>query len=263
MRREPTIQRIKPDADGRVLDRRRIRAFYLLILPILLPISSFGAGAFVLDAEFDQVIGGSLIGMGVLLLVAYCVYDTCLINLYPARCYLRWLRERIDLRPNAIVASDDPRAFFVQIIPRENWRVSLGENAADVGLLVVDKKNDELRYEGDLERWTVPAECVRSFRLESFTPPAGLPAIQKFTVVMLVVEMDDREIWETPLAAHHIHFELWTGSKRRRGVELLRRVIGNLVDSKKWPAVENEELWPLRPPNMRAEEEDFGETLGR
>jgi hypothetical protein len=266
MRREPSIQRIKADESGRVLDRRRIRAFYLLMLPILLPILFVGAGAVTiwgLHLPDGNLIGGILFGVGVLLFIVYCVYETCLIGFYPARCYLRWLRECIDRRTDAIVASDDPEAFFVQIIPREKWTVSMGENAADVGLLVIDKKRDELRYEGDLERWTVPAECILSFRLESFTPPAGLPAINEFTLVVLVVELGDRETWETPLACHQVRFELWHGAKRRRGAELLRRMIGNLVDPKRWAAVEDADLWPLRPRRKLPEEADFDESRGR
>jgi len=144
--------------------------------------------------------------------------------------------------------TDDPDAFFVQIIPRENWTVSMGENAGDLGLLRIDYKRQELRYEGDVERWTVPAECVRSYRLRSFTPPNGLPFLNQYTVVLLQVELDDGDIWESPLAAQPIHFESWTPAKRRRGAELLQDAIAHLVDPDRNPAVEDEALWPLRPP---------------
>jgi len=249
--REPRIQRLKPDESGRVLDRRRIRRFYFLMLPILVPILMTGAGAVLawgVEVRNGEAIGIALMVVGGGLFLLYCIYESFFIGVYPARCYLRWLRERIDRRPNAIVTSDDPDAFFVQIIPREKWTVSMGENAADVGLLVVDTKKDELRYEGDLERWTVPADCIRSFKLRSFTPPNGVSFLNRHTVVMLIVETDDRETWETPLACHPIHFEFWTPAKRRRGAELLESVIGNLYDPKRWRPVPEEDLWPLRPP---------------
>ena len=266
MRREPSIKRLKPDESGRVLDKRRIRRFYLLMLPVLLPLLFMGAGALIiwgLEIPNGELIGGIVAGIGFILLILYCVYETCLIGYYPALCYLRWLRERIERRPNAIVAADDPDALFVQIIPREKWTVSMGENAADVGLLVIDKKRDELRYEGDLERWTIPADCIRSFRLHSFTPPAGMAYLNEFTVVVLVVDMEDGDTWETPLACQQVRFELWTGGKRRRGAELLRRAIGHLVDPGKWPPVDEEEMWPLRPPPAAQEERDFGDARRR
>ena len=251
MPRQPRFQRIQPDETGRVLDRRRIRRFYFLMLPALVPVLMVVAGAIIiwgLDLPDGTLIGGSLIGLGVALFVAYCVFETYLIGIIPARCYLRWLRDRVDRRPDAIVPAHDPDALFVQIIPRENWAVVMGENAGDVGLLFIDHGRRELRYEGDLERWTVPAECVRSFRLRSFTPASGMAATNKHTVVMLEVELPGGDTWETPLACHPIHFEFWTPAKRRRGAELLREAIGHLVDPARWPAVDDRDLWPLRPP---------------
>ena len=97
----------------------------------------------------------------------------------------------------------------------------------------------------------MPADCIRSFRLRKFTPPNGVSFLNEHTVVMLIVEMDDRETWETPLACHPIHFEFWTPAKRRRGAELLEDVIGNLYDPKRWPPVPDDDLWPLRPPTGR------------
>jgi hypothetical protein len=254
MPRAPILERIEPDADGPVLDPRRIRKFYFLMAPVLLPLIVGGAGIAVVSlTESDEgtVLGGTLIGLGVLLFILYCIYETCFIGIFPARCYLKWLRQRIDRRSEPVVRSDDPDAFFVQVIPREKWTVSMGENAADVGLLRVDEKRQELRYEGDLERWVVPAECIRSFRLRSFTPPNGIAALNEHTVVMLIVELDDREILETPLAAHPMHVELWSPGKRRRGAELLEDLIGHLVDPERWPAVDPDRLWPLVPPPAR------------
>ena len=254
MDRVPTYRRIKPDELGRVLDKRRIRRFYILMLPILLPIGAGTAGGLVLafmDGPDANTLGITLVCSAVLLLAVYLVFESFLIGYYPANCYLRWLRERIDRRTDAIVTSDDPNALFVQIIPREKWEVSMGENATDVGLLVLDRKKQELRYEGDLERWTVPIECVRSFRLHSFTPPGSPSLMQKFTVVDLIVEDKDGTTWETPLACHPIQFEFWTPGKRRVRAQILRELIAHLIDPKKWPAVDDEDLRGIRAPAAR------------
>ena len=261
MSRETILERIHPDDTGRVLDRRRIRGFYLLMLPALLPFLVGGAGVFLAfdsGSDIEELVAGILIGVGVLLFLVYCVYESFLIGIYPARCYLQWLRERIDRRTDSIVKSDDPDAFFVQIIPRKNWSVAMGENAADVGLLVLDQKRHELRYEGDLERWAVPTECVRSFRLHSFTPPGGVPFLNKYTLVMLHVDLEDGDDWETPLACQPVHFEFWTPGKRRQRAELLADAIGHLVEPDRWPAIDEELLWPLRPPKRLQAVADFG-----
>ena len=254
MDRVPKYRRIKPDELGRVLDKRRIRRFYVLMLPILLPIGAGAAGGLVLgfmEGPDANPLGISLICLAAVLFAVYLVFESFLIGYYPANCYLRWLRERIDRRTDAVVASDDPDALFVQIIPREKWEVSMGENASDVGLLLLDHKKRELRYEGDLERWTVPTECVRAFRLHSFTPPGSPSLMQKFTVVDLIVEDEDGKTWETPLACHPIQFELWTPGKRRVRAQILRELIGNLVDSKQWPAVDEEDFRGIRAPAPR------------
>src|SRR5262249_44791959 len=159
-----------------------------------------------------------------------------------------WLRQRIDQRPDAIVAADDPEAFFVQIIPRENWSVSMGENAGDVGLLRVDHQGQELRYEGDVERWTGPAEGGLSLPVRSCTPPDTLSFLTQHAVLLLQVELEDGEVWETPLAAQPIHCEAWTPARRRRRAELLQDEIGRLVDPACYPVLEDEDLRPLRPP---------------
>jgi hypothetical protein len=253
VRREPFIRRIEPDETGRVLDRKRIRRFYLLMTPALIPILTIAAGAYIIwgsDLPDAETVGGVTVAAGFVLLFAYVIFETYFISHYPARCYLRWLRDRIECRPDAVVKADDPDAFFVQIIPRENWTMTIGENASDMGLLRVDAARGELRYEGDLERWVIPADRVISFKLRTFTPPGGTPAINGFWVVELIVELDDDDPWETPLAAQAIHFERWSPAKRRRGAELLRRAIGHVVDPERWPAVDPEELWPLRPPDM-------------
>jgi len=255
VRREPIIRRITPDQTGRVLDPRRVRRFYLLMLPVLAPLLTLAAGAVIiwgLDLPDGELIGGIVFAVGFLLLIAYCVFETCYLSHYPSRCYLHWLRERIDRRPDAVVKADDPDAFYVQIIPRENWTISMGENASDMGLLRVDPARRELRYEGDLERWVVPAESIVSFRLHSFTPPNALAAMSQFWVVDLLVDLDDDgDRWETPLAAQPVHFEKWSPAKRKRGAELLRRCIANLVDPQRWRPADDEELWPLRPPAAR------------
>jgi hypothetical protein len=153
------------------------------MLPALLPILMIGAGALIiwgLDVPDGDTVGGIAVAGGFVLLIAYFVFETYFISHYPARCYLRWLRERIERRPDAVVKADDPEAFFVQIIPRENWTKTMGENASDLGLLRVDRARGELRYEGDLERWVIPADRVISFKLRTFVPPGGIPAVNGF-----------------------------------------------------------------------------------
>lgn len=242
------------DADSpRVLAPGRVRAFYLLMAPAVVSVLFCGFGGWLAATEEAYLIlGVAVLAAGVGLGLGYLVFDTYFIGVLPARCYLRWLRERIDRRPDAVVAADDPDALFVQHIPRENWKVSIGENASDVGLLVLDYSRGVLLYEGDGERWLVPAASIRSFKLDRFTPPNGVDRLNRYTVVMLRLEVEgEDEPVVTPLAAHPIHWRPWTPGAREAGARCLRAAIGHLVDPGRWPRPTAEELHPLLPPVRR------------
>src|SRR5262249_50755729 len=140
-------------------------------------------------------------------------------------------------------------AFFVQHIPRKKWDVSIGENASDVGLLLLDYRRRVLLFEGDAERWVIPARSICSFKLEQFTPANGLAFLNRHTVVMLRVDLDDEnDLVLTPLAAQPIHWRPWTPGARDAAARRLREAIGHLVDPERWPRPNEDELSALIPP---------------
>lgn len=261
MEREPTFERIRPDELGRILDRRRIRVFYLQFLLLAVPWPLILGGWITAEESTDdteEFLAGVLICLGILSFVANIVFGSFFINHYPARWYLRWLRERIERRTDPVVRSDDPAALFVQVIPRGNWRVIMGENASDVGLLVLDWERRELRYEGDLERWVIPAEAIQATHVHSFTPPTGISWLEGQTVLLLSARLPDGKDREIPLAPLQVHLEFWTPSRKRHRAELLERAIGCLVAPGRWPAVEDSDLRPLRPPHRSDDDADYG-----
>jgi len=243
------IVELEDTATERALAPGRIRRFYLLMLPAAFSILFCGFGGWLTYTDDEWLLPGvGLVAAGVLLGIAYIVFETWFIGVLPARCYLRWLRERIDRRADAVVATDNPDAFFVQHIPESKWAVTMGENAADLGLLHVDYAKRTIWYEGDVERWVVPADSIVSFRLESFTPPNGAEMFLRHTVVMLEVMADEDETLVTPLAAHPLHWRAWTPARRKRGAKQLLAAIRHLVDPKKWPRPHPEDLDQLLPP---------------
>lgn len=227
----------------------RVRRFYLLMFPALLSVVFCGFGGWLAATEEEwTTVGIAIIALGVLLGAAYAVFDMFFISVLPARCYLRWLREKIDRRPDAIVPADDLDALFVQHIPRRNWKVAIGENACDVGLLRIDYARGVLLFEGDEERWVVPAESIRSFRLQSFTPPNGVDVLNRQTVLLLEVDVEDEEEpLVMPLAGQAIHWRPWNPRAREDAAKRLRHAIGHLVDPKRWPRPNEGDLWPLIP----------------
>jgi hypothetical protein len=247
--REPLVLSLHEDDGERVLAPGRVRRFYWLFAPLVLSFISCGVGGWlVTGAEWMPIVGAVLLGVGVLLGIGYVIFESFYISVIPARCYLRWLRERIDQRTDAVVTADDPNAFFVQLIPRKNWEVNIGENASDVGLLLLDHRNRLMKYEGDIERWVVPAECILSFRLRSFTPPAGMDFLNRHTVLMLRFQGEDDTVVLRPLAAHPLYWEPWTPRSRERAAECLEDAIGHFVDPDHWPRPYEQDLAMLIPP---------------
>lgn len=249
MGRRATVIALDEDDSERVLAPGRVRRFYWLFAPLVLSFVSCGFGGWlVTDSGGQPIAGVLLLGVGFLLGIAYAVFETLFISVIPARCYLRWLRQRIAERPDAVVAADDPDAFFVQHIPQKNWDVNFGENAVDVGLLLLDHHNRLLKYEGDAERWLIPAECILSLRLRSFTPSAGIDFLNRHTVVMVRFQADDEKVLIRPLAVHPLNWRPWTPGTRKEGAHCLQEAIGHFIDPEQWPPPYDEDLDLLIPP---------------
>ena len=245
--RHAVVSPIVQDDPPRVLDRRRLKKFELVGLVHIVPtIVIFGAGFALSTYLALPRIGLALILASGLYFIAWMLFEIFLGVIVPARCYLVWLRDRIERRTDAIVQADDPDALFVKVIPRENWKFEKMTMCTDVGLLVIDSTNRELRYEGDIERWTIPAEAIRSFEVHSIVHEGWILAPFGVSVVLLWIELADGVLREIPLACHPIHIELWTPRRKRERCRVLARAIGNLVDPIRWPAVDSKRLQPLR-----------------
>lgn len=261
---EPTthhavISPIAQDDPPRVLDRRRARRFDLVVFVHAVPtIVIFGAGFFLNIYYGWPRISLALMFAAMLYFIAWTLFEVFLGVILVARCYLVWLRDRIDRRTDSIVKADDREALFVKVIPRQNWEFQKMAMCTDVGLLVIDSANRELRYEGDIERWTIPAQAIRSFQVHSIVHEGWMMAPFGVSVVLLWVELPDGVLREIPLATHPIHIELWTPRRKRERSRVLAAAIGNLIDPQRWPAVGMNKLRRLRPPPRQGEIRDFG-----
>jgi hypothetical protein len=75
------------------------------------------------------------------------------------------------LRPDPIVAVNNPAAEMVNMTRRENWEKVQLDVRDDVGLLEIDPKRGELRIEGDVRRYTVPCASIVACQPECFHHP--------------------------------------------------------------------------------------------
>jgi hypothetical protein len=86
----------------------------------------------------------------------------------------RWLlhiaRRELRDRSEGWVDPDDSRTRFVEVVPKSVWQVrGLVENATDVGFLMVDQQNGCVSFEGDRERYWIPASALLSCSQECYS----------------------------------------------------------------------------------------------
>lgn len=84
----------------------------------------------------------------------------------------QWLRrvarKEVNRRPDKIVNPDAPDARFVELVPKSAWHdKTLVENASDVGFLQIE--NGCLLYEGDNERYRIPASAIVKCEQDNYT----------------------------------------------------------------------------------------------
>ena len=66
-----------------------------------------------------------------------------------------------------------------------------------IGLLLVDKARRELLFEGDKERWRVPAASITTCEVEKYVHGQGAGATRRFYVVLRATRREG--FWEVPI----------------------------------------------------------------
>lgn len=89
------------------------------------------------------------------------------------RYLLARTRGELSQRPDRIVKEREADAEFVEVVPRANWGKMMLETATDIGLLRLDTQRREIRFEGDRERWRIPAGAVLNCAAEPAMPPGS------------------------------------------------------------------------------------------
>jgi len=155
---------------------QRIRTLYSLILPL-----ASIAGVCILvwagvtqrhgidDAESSKIsrayalYAGGIFIFASLLLIRLTIGDQN-----------QWLRRiaksAIRRRPDKKVDPDALAARFVEVVPKSNWQDDTSlEKAIDVGFLVIDFPSAQLLFEGDNERYQIPAQAIVKCEQDSYT----------------------------------------------------------------------------------------------
>ncbi|QDU60578.1 hypothetical protein Pan216_14240 [Planctomycetes bacterium Pan216] len=136
-------------------------------------------------------------------------------------------RYELKRRDDLMVEIDDPQAWFIAVAPRSSWVTSRIDAARDVGFLVVDQVQREIRFEGDVERWRIPAGAIVSCGFDGVTP-SGEVGLTTFYEVGLRFATE-RGVQERLLFPKHIEFRFVTNERRRERAEALREEILSLM----------------------------------
>ena len=169
----------------------------------------------------EKIVGGVMVGVGFA-----CFLVSVGISLvnpgFLANRYLRKLfLSELARRTSVAVDANDPDALFVEIVPKLNWGRMMLENASDIGLLVVDRGRRELRFEGDKERWRIPAAAIASCEFEKYVYRRGNHSA---TIYFAIVRANHRNgFWEAPIR-ERMGTGLFSGRQKKSAQRLFEAI---------------------------------------
>lgn len=131
------------------------------------------------------------------------------------------LRRELERRTSPMVDLNDPDALFVECVPKMNWGKLMLDNASDLGLMVVDQQKREIRFEGDKERWRIPASAITYCEFEVFVQQQGHA---KTRIYYAVVRANHRGgFWEAPLRPRG-KLGLFSGRRKKAARQLFEAI---------------------------------------
>jgi hypothetical protein len=205
------VQDIDAQPASRILTKGHVAFAYLIgMIPVYFLLIGFAALAvcfstvfvdqngkppIVLPANDARVleIAGGIIVLGCFVFALAFPNIGCV---YFRRLAIRTIRQR----PGAIVNPEATDALFVDVIPRSNWNRFMWENAADIGFLTVDLERREIRFEGDRQRYRIPAESMSACTLEKSVAMQSAAASAPGNWLVVVRAYDANTAWEAPFA---------------------------------------------------------------
>jgi hypothetical protein len=173
----------------------------------------------------------TLYGLGGLVLFGVSIWLGIQLTLFvTGRRLLSRARVEIGDRPDALFNPRRENAVLVQVVPRGTWEQGPILKPSDVGFLLVDQPGSCLLFEGDKERWRVPAAGLISCEVERASVHAGSDGTSLATQFVAVVRArKDGAEWEAPLCPPHLAFRPLSNRDRQARAMALRDSIRALL----------------------------------
>ncbi|HEV3144196.1 MAG TPA: hypothetical protein VGZ47_09955 [Gemmataceae bacterium] len=198
-----TIEEISP---GEVAGIRQGRTYALLVAINLLPLVLgllIVIGLIIALAVYWSALGrpGQLAFAFIIMsvIVGTLAFAVRYADELPIRLQRRWCMAAIRRRAQPLVDPDDPEATYVEFVPRKNWGKIMFNNADDIGFLKVDRHRQMLLFEGDRQRWSIPAASIESCEMEEFCIGQPEPKERNIFALAVVRANVAGQVWEAPL----------------------------------------------------------------
>jgi hypothetical protein len=209
-----TVEAVPSPYGGRVLTRGHIIIGAVIALAPLLGLVG-GIGMFAVAAMSEEGLSETakiiFLVAGFAMLISTAVYFSYFGDFLPSLYLMGICRKEFDGRVDCWFDHRDVDAIAIQVVPRQNWSRLMLENASDVGYLKIDSAQRELVFEGDKERYRIPANSITYCRVEYFAAPGDQTGKQLFYLVVIRAQTT-KGPWETAIAHRHVE-------RKRRGVK--------------------------------------------
>lgn len=231
-----SVRAIEPEYAGQIMSKRNLAIGQLLtLIPIFIQLPScvLTIAAFIslFPGENDPKLFShvpkqqlhQMLDIGLGLMIVSSIWGLG----FSSRLRVKYLqavaKREIKRRLDAIV-QPDAQSQFVRIIPRENWNRAMFKEEKDCGLLLVDPVRREIRFEGDNERYCIPADALLSCDVgKSVFTSAAKPTAPGYFMVVLRAQTNSG-IWEAPVAPW-ISTSIFNSNSRKRAAEALQAKI--------------------------------------
>lgn len=233
-----------PPPSGRILCRRNVILANLIgLLQIAQCFGGVGLGLLGCKiGDFDHAAGHpvahqtvilawTLVGLGLALMLSAIIPMFFGITSY-ANIYLRWLTRRlIGARRDALVQPEDPDAMLIEVVPPENLGRVMLETATDIGYLKIDHGRREILFEGDKERYRIPAAALLECEFGEFTLGHGSGRV---TYHYLMLRARNRPAdWQMAIRPRQGGGTLMANRRKKRNVLALQEQFAALMAEEK------------------------------
>src|SRR5262249_22172832 len=141
------------------------------------------------------------------------------------RHYWNVIRQQATERPETLFPPNDARVIYAEVAPRRAWTDLSGRRLeCEGGLVLIDAERDALLFEGDRNRYVLPAASIVRCDLEEVTRMGTTDGLYAVVLVVRLAGGDTHELpliplggvegvnpWEKAVVFHEVIRELLEG----------------------------------------------------